>query len=361
MSEPTDLMEAWTMRVGHEQRLNRTRRAIPKPEKDHLLVRVQAVGVCHSDCYIRDMKENIGDWAAEFVFGHEGAGEVVELGPGIDQAKFKVGDRVAIHIIPGCKECATCKLGHNRLCKMKGNGGYGLGRDGVFAEYASVQAYGCVKVPDNVSIEAAAIASDAVLTAYHAVKYTADVKPDQTIAIFGLGGLGLNGLQIAQHLGVKRILVVDKKREAVNLAVKLGVAPEDAFCTSDTDAKPIHQVVAEKGILVDTALDFVGHEQTIPSAQMVVRDLGLIVVVGLISQQAPLLPVLMTMKSLTIKGSYNGEVDALKDCLELLSQGVIRPEIEKTSIENLPQVMEDLDNGKYQGRMVLTPDWKHIG
>ncbi|KAF2159801.1 hypothetical protein M409DRAFT_37868 [Zasmidium cellare ATCC 36951] len=348
------------MRIGHEQPLHRTRHAIPKPEKDHLLVKIQAAGVCHSDCFIRDMKEPTLDWPAEFVLGHEGAGEVVELGPGIDQSQFKVGDRVAMHIIPGCNNCTTCRLGHRRLCKVKGNGGYGLGRDGMFAEYVSVQAYGCVKVPDNVSIEAAAIASDAVLTAYHAVKHTADVKPDQTIAIFGLGGLGLNGLQIAQYLGVKRILVADKKQEAVDLAVKLGVAPEDAFCTSNSEAKPIHEVVAEKGILVDTVLDFVGHEQTILSAQLTVREVGLIVLVGLISQQGPLLPLVMTMRSITFKGSYNGEVNALKECLDLLSRGVIKPEIEKTSIENLQQVMDDLDAGKYQGRMVLTPDWKEL-
>lgn len=361
MTKQPSTMNAWKVRVGHEQPLHRTRHPIPQPPQDHILVKIQASGVCHSDCFIRDLKKASPNWPAEFVLGHEGAGEIVELGPGVDESKFSVGDRVAMLIVPGCTKCTTCKLGHRRLCKAKGNGGYGLGRDGMFAEYVAVRAYGCVKVPDSVSIEAAAVASDAILTAYHAVKHTAEVKPDQTIAILGLGGLGLNGLQIAQHLGVKRILVCDKKKEAVDLAIKLGVAPEDAFCTSDQDAKPIHEVVAEKGILVDTVIDFVGHEQTILASQMTVREVGLIVQVGLISPQGPLLPVLVTTKSLTICGSYSGEVDGLRECLDLLAKGVIRPEIEKTSVENLPRVMEDLDAGKYQGRMVLMPDWKDLG
>lgn len=360
MGEAANTMNAWHVRIGHKQPLHRTRKAIPQPGKDQILVKIQAAGVCHSDCFIREMEAPVRDWPAEFVLGHEGAGEIVELGLGVDESRFKVGDRVAMHIIPGCKDCITCKLGHRRLCKAKDNRGYGLGQDGMFAEYVSVQASGCVKVPGNVSIEAAAIASDAILTAYHAVRYTADVKPDQTVAIFGLGGLGLNGLQIAKYLGVKRVLVCDKKQEAVNLAIKLGVAPEDAFCSGNAQAPSVQQVVAERGILVDTVLDFVGHEQTILAAQLTVRDLGLIVIAGLISQQAPLLPLVVTTKAITIKGHYNGEVDGLKECLDLLAQGVIQPEIGKTSIENLVQVLDDLDAGNVQGRMVLTPDWKDV-
>lgn len=354
------MMNAWKKRVSHDRPVYLTRTPIPKPSQGHVLVRLQAAGVCHSDCLIRDTMDSRSGWPSEFILGHEGAGEIVQLGAEVDDTRIKIGDRVAIQIVPGCGSCTTCKLGHPRLCKQGGNGGYGLGRDGMFAEYIAVRADGCVKVPEGVSIEAAAIASDAVLTAYHAVRYTADVKPDQTIAIFGLGGLGLNGLQIAQHLGVKRILVCDRKKEAIDLAVKLGVAPEDAFCTADPTAKKIHQAVTEKGIAVDTVLDFIGHEETALSAQLTVRDVGLIVLVGLISHRAPLLPPLVASHSLTIKGSFSGEVDGLKDCLQLLAQGVIKPEIQTTSIRNLLQVMEDLDAGKYQGRMVLTPDWNDV-
>lgn len=187
-------MQAWRVRPGDSQPLVRRRITTPKAQPNELLVKILAMGVCHSDCAIRDAPrspEARRDWAAEFTLGHEGAGEIVHIGSGVDASRFVVGDKVAIHIIPGCNQCLSCRSGLQRICRAKDNGGYGLGRDGFFQEYAAVRADAAVKVPEGVSIAEAAIAADAVLTAYHAVKYAAEVKPEQTILINGLGGLGL--------------------------------------------------------------------------------------------------------------------------------------------------------------------------
>lgn len=255
-------------------------------------------------------------------------------------------------------------------------GNYGLGRNGFFAEYVAVQSRAAIRLPDAVSFEDGAVSADAVLTAYYAVKYTAAVQPEQTIVIYGLGGVGLNALQTAMHIGVKRILVVvrarhagypiihvadrkqDKRQETIDAAIKLGITAEDAFCTSDANRKPIHEVVAESGILVDTSIDLVGHDQTILSAQMTLRPAGKMVIVGLFSPQAPLIPMLVVCNNLTIQGSYSGSIEAFHECLHLMARGVLKPSIDTGSIEDVPKILKDLDDGKIRSRMVLLPDWR---
>ena len=350
-------MHAWRTRIGEADPIVRRQVPVPTPAASEILVKIQAMGVCHSDCSIRDREQLPPTWMKEFTLGHEGAGEVVSLGADVDASLFRIGDRVAIQIVPGCNDCLTCRMGHQRLCKEPGNGGYGLGRDGMFQEYAAVRADAAVKVPESVSIEEAALAADAILTAYEAVKYTANVQPGQTILLMGLGGLGLNGLQTVMHLGVKRIIVCDTKQAALDVAIRFGVPPEDAIRVGGAQEKPLNEILTSRGIVVDTVIDFAGHEQTILAAQLCVRPGGLIVVVGLLSRQATLIPVVVASSMITIKGSFAGTIDSLRECLELMAQGVIRPEIETRPIGELLQTMKDLDNGSYTGRRVFLPEW----
>lgn len=354
-------MNAWRMRAGNPEPIVRRQIPVPTPAANEVLVKIQAMGVCHSDCYIRDRPQLPPNWPEEFTLGHEGAGDIVALGSGVDPELLSEGDRVAIHIVPGCYECLTCRLGIRQICKAAGNGGYGLGRDGVFSEYAAVRADAVVKVPDGVRFGDAALAPDAILTAYHAVKYTAElgVKPNQTVLLLGLGGLGLNAVQVARHLGVRRLVVCDRKQAALDLAVKLGVPEEDAIRVGEPTDQPLHEVLAGRDIVVDTAIDFAGHEQTLLAAQLCVRPAGLIVMVGLLSEQAPLIPVVVASNMINIKGSFAGPIESLHECLELMAKGVIRPENETKSIEDLLQTLRDLDDGKYTGRRVLSPDWKN--
>lgn len=117
----------------------------------------------------------------------------------------------------------------------------------------------------GVSAAAAAIAADAVLTSYHAVKGLAKIQSNETVLLYGLGGVGLNGLQVILHLGPKRVIVVEKQQELLAEAVRLGVASQDVFCPSND--KKIEDYIAAEKIVVDTAIDFVGAEQTFSSAQ----------------------------------------------------------------------------------------------
>ncbi|KAF7196138.1 alcohol dehydrogenase [Pseudocercospora fuligena] len=332
---------------------------IPKCAPNGVLVKMLAMGVCHSDCLIIARPEPLPG-CSEFTLGHEGAGEILEIGSE-NPNNLKIGDKVSIHIVPGRGKCRECTLGFRRLCKQPDNGGYGLEKDGFMQEVVAARADACVKIPEGVRIEDAAIAADAILTAFHAIKYTGEVGPEDTVAIIGLGGLGLNGVQIVKHLGVREenIYVMDKKAEAVKAAIRLGVKKENAFCSGDEEyeKKPMHEVLAERGVGIDKVVDFVGHDQTHITAQRIVRPAGTIVVVGLLSMQTPLLPGLMVTKCYTIKGTFAGEMEGLKECLNLLAKGVIRPQLSTASINGLPQVLKDLDDGKYEGRKVLLPEW----
>lgn len=244
-------------------------------------------------------------------------------------------------------------------CGTDGSGNYGLGADpGSFAEYMVIQARAAVKIPPGVDMNAASLSTDAVLTSFSAVKYTANVQKDQTIVIFGLGGVGFNGLKTALHLGVKRVLVVDTRQEVLDAAVEIGVAPADAFLAGGQDAPKITEVVAKDGIFVDTCIDFVGNEQTIGAAQAILRPKGTLVLVGLLGQTATLIVPMMVVNALVIKGSFNGTPEMHREVLELMAQGVLKPAIQTGSINDLPRVLKDLDEGKIKNRMVLLPDWK---
>lgn len=354
-------MQAWKCYVGDINPLRRVQVPIPTPNPEQVLLKVLAMGVCHTDCTLLAMKQPIHGMGADFILGHEGVGEIVQLGSEVSPTDFSIGDRVGVHLTAGChrETCLECTRGLHNLCKSEG-GHYGVGRDGLFAEYIAIHHRAAFHIPANLDNAHAAVAADAVVTAYHAVKTSAAVQPDQTIVIYGLGGLGLNALQTAQHLGVKQILVVDKRKSSIEAAIALGVPRENAFCTSDASTPTLQESITSRNLAIDTCIDFAGHADTVTSAQMVLRPGGTLVLVGLLAENVPLLPLVSVVSGLTIKGSYNGSGQAYRECLDLMARGVLTPEVQIGSVEDLPDVLQRLDDGDIQGRMVLMPDWRAV-
>ncbi|KAK4610612.1 Alcohol dehydrogenase [Fulvia fulva] len=351
-------MQAWRYRFENTEP-HLAEAPVPVPAADGLLVKVLAMGVCHSDCTLLGMNEPILGMRPEFTMGHEACGEIVQLGSDVDKSAFAIGDKIVMLIIPGCgkQTCPDCSRGFTTICRSPDSGNYGLGiSDGFFAEYVTVAQRAAVKVPEGLDLASAAVSADAVLTAYQAIKDTGNPQPDHTIAIFGLGGVGLNGLQTALHMGVKNLLVADKRQASLDEAIKLGVPKSHTFLVGE--GTPIEQYVAEQQLQVDMAFDFAGHEQTFQAAQMVVRNAGTIVLVGLFSPTVPLIPLVSVLKAVTIKCHYNGDIKGLRECLELVGKGVLKPVVETGSIRDLPRVLKDLDEGRVRNRMVLLPDWK---
>ena len=173
---------------------------------------------------------------------------------GSEVTDFQVGDMVSVQPIPGCGEasCSECTNNVAQLCTRGER--YGIGHDGSFAPYVAIKARAAVRVPKGVSAAAGAVATDAIMTAYNAVAGRAKAKKSDTVLVYGLGGLGFNALQILLDIG-SRVIVVDKRQAVLDDAVKFGVKPEDAVPATTTD---VAKWVQEKGLSVDTVIDFVG-------------------------------------------------------------------------------------------------------
>lgn len=282
-------------------------------------------------------------------------------------------------ILPGCAEadCAECADGLTQLCQRGPR--YGGGQDGFFAPYVKVSERAAIKLPPNVSVAAGAVATDACMTAYHAVVGRARVTRGETVLILGLGGLGFNALQIALHLGA-RAIVSDKRQAVLDEAKRFGVKDEDIV---PPDIKDIGEWIRKKKIRVDKAIDFVSMQSTFSAAVdsgksspcllirvrqailhfwILVRLAGTVVSVGLLSSELSIPTSKMVRRQLSMLGSYAGTISDVKECLDLISQGHLVPQVEERSMRDFPTILEDLHQGKFKGRIVLIPendDWIH--
>lgn len=168
--------------------------------------------------------------------------------------------------MPGCGEgtCVECSRDLAQLCQHGHHSG--IGQDGFYAPYATIDVRGAVPLPKEVTPSAAAVATDAVTTAYHAITRRGEVKSNETIFLFGLGGLGFNALQIIKHIGA-RVIVSDIRQERLDAAAKLGIPREDLVPAG----RSVQEFVKENGLenTIDTVLDFVGTHQTFEDAQQI--------------------------------------------------------------------------------------------
>lgn len=139
---------------------------------------------------------------------------------------------------------------------------YGIGKDGSYAPYIAIKHWAATPLPDNVSYQAGAVATDACMTAYHAVVGTGDVQAGDNVLLIGIGGLGFNAMQIAKARGA-RVIVRDTRQEVLDEAKKFGIAEDDIVPVD----KKMDEWVKEKGLILDTVVDFAGKEETFEAAQ----------------------------------------------------------------------------------------------
>ncbi|KAL4898289.1 alcohol dehydrogenase [Aspergillus ambiguus] len=322
---------------------------IPEPPPSGFLVKLLASGVCHSDQALLDVEDR-PHFDDVYTLGHEGCGEIIKIGHQVNDPRFKLGDRVALLAVPGCGQpsCSDCSRDLPQLCP---NGQHhGIGQDGFYAEYVAIDARGAIPVPDAVSSAAAAVATDAVNTAYHGITRRAEVQPYETVFLFGLGGLGFNALQIVQSIGA-RVIVSDLRQEKLDAAVDHGLPPGDIV----RKGMSIPDFVAQNGLegRIDTVLDFAGTNQTFRDAQQIVRRGGKILCVGTLDRKNELDMKIGIRKRLSIIFSYGGQYEDLVEVLDLIARGVIQPQVETRSLLEFPHVLKDLCDGKIKDRVAL--------
>src|SRR6202161_2185612 len=217
---------------------------IPEPGAGEVLVRIETSGLCHTDIHAAH-----GDWPVKptppFIPGHEGVGYVEKLGTGVSNRA--IGDRVAIAWLGyACGECRYCNSGWETLCEKQQNSGYSV--NGTFAEYAVVPAAFASPVPDGISSRDAAPLTCAGVTTYKAIK-VARVAPAETVAIFGVGGLGHLALQYARIAG-GFVIAVDIEDHKLAMATELGADHVVNARTSD----PVEAIQALGGADVAVAV-----------------------------------------------------------------------------------------------------------
>jgi NDMA-dependent alcohol dehydrogenase len=193
------------------------------PKQGEVLVKIVASGMCHSDEHL-----TTGDlpFALPIIGGHEGAGIVQEVGEGVSW--LSPGDHVVFGFIPSCGRCPSCSTGHQNLCDLGALMGLGLqvtdgtsrhhAKDkdlglmcllGTFAHHTVVNEASCIKIDKDVPLDRACLLGCGVVTGWGSSVYAAEVKPGDTVAVVGVGGIGANAIQGAKLAGAKRIIAID--------------------------------------------------------------------------------------------------------------------------------------------------------
>lgn len=316
---------------------------IPKVTTGKVLVKMIATGVCHTDLHAMH-----GDWPVKptvpFIPGHEGVGEVVEIGEGIHH--LKVGDKVGVPwLYSACGHCDHCYAGWETLCKEQQNSGYSV--NGSFAEYCLADGEYVGVIPEGVDLLEIAPILCAGVTVYKGLKMT-EAKTGDWVAISGIGGLGHVAVQYAKTMGFN-VVAIDVDDSKLELAHKLG---------ADVGINALKQDVKEAvmaatgdgchGVLV-TAVSPKAFEQAV----QIIRRGGTMVLNGLPPGKFDLSIFDMVLEGITVRGSIVGTRLDLKEALEIAARGKVKAHISVEPLENINDIFDRMEAGKIDGRIVV--------
>lgn len=248
---------------------------IPSFSETDILVRVRAAGICHSDAHYRAGRSSMG--MLPITLGHEVAGEVEWVGSQV--TTVKAGERVALHYNISCGNCHYCITGNEQFCTTVKMLGHHV--DGGYAEYIAVPARNAVPLPQEIPFAEAATLMCASATALHAL-HKGRLKAGETVAVFGVGGLGLSAIQLAKAMGAVEVYAVDIQQDKLELASEYNAIPIHA---GRNDAvEEIRRLTKGRG--VDVALEMIGLQQTMKQTVESLGVMGRAVIVGI--SQIPL-------------------------------------------------------------------------
>jgi D-arabinose 1-dehydrogenase-like Zn-dependent alcohol dehydrogenase len=326
----------------------------PIPIEEEVLIKISACGVCHSDIHLTDgffdlgngEKITLADRGTELPFtpGHEITGKVVAKG---EKANIDIGDEGIVFPWIGCQSCSSCEKSLETLCE---NPKYlGARLNGGYSDHILVPSAKYIVPYGNLKPAQAAPYACSGLTAYSALKKVAHTKKDEFILIIGAGGVGINGILLAPSLHNAKIVAIDidknKRIEAVNAGACIAFSPDQIT--------EINQYCSGK---IVAAIDFVGAENTTKFAVNIIKKGGTVVVVGLYGGSISLAIPLIPMRSLKLIGSYVGELNELKELINIIKNGSIKLiNIKTQKLSTANDAIKDLRNGKVNGRIVLEP------
>lgn len=235
-----------------------------------VLVRVRAAGICHSDVHYRAGKSPV--YPLPMTLGHEVAGVVEAVGREV--RRVRPGDRVCLHYMVTCGNCYYCSAGSEQFCES----GRMIGHytDGGYAEFIAVPERNAVLLPEEIPFEQGATLMCASATALHALRKSR-LRGGETLAVFGVGGLGYSAVQLGRAFGAREVFAVDISERKLGLAEKVGAVPVNAARADPVEE--IHRLTGGRG--VDVALELIGLPLTMEQALRSLAIFGRAVIVGI--------------------------------------------------------------------------------
>jgi 2-desacetyl-2-hydroxyethyl bacteriochlorophyllide A dehydrogenase len=332
----------------------------PDPEPiagDDAVVRVEATGICGSDLHIYHGRVSI---EPGFVIGHEYVGTVVETGDSVSQVA--TGDRVLGTYCTACGGCFHCRRGEYHKCDSSRVFGHGatLGSlQGAQADLVLVPNANLTlrRVPEGLSNDVALFAGDVAGTGYHAICGDAampePLEPGATVAVLGLGPVGLCAVQVAKASGASAVIAVDTVEDRLRMAGSFGAVP--VHLTEEDPRGRVKELTEGRG--VDLSVDAVGHPDALDLACRLARKAGTVSVIGVYAERAEVHMGVVWIKALRWRTGHANVIGHLDRVLAMLSAGVIDPSPLVThhmALDDAPEAYEIYDRREAL-KIVLTP------
>jgi len=318
--------------VGKPLRIDKI--PVPKLGPGDVLVEIKACGICGSDIHI--VYEEVTPTAyTPITLGHEPSGVI--FGIGSEVKDWKIGNRVTINPFLTCGQCINCLSGNSQVCLSRRV--IGIHTEGGLAEFLKVPGKNLVYLPENIPFDQGGIIVDAVATPFHAITNRGSLKAGEKVAVFGCGGLGIHGVQIAKVSGASLVIAVDAIESALERAKKVG-ADEVINPRKENPVGKIKELT--EGMGVDLAVEFVGIKETIEHAVRSVRVGGRTVVVGLGPETISLPPPTTFVRNeLSFLGSYGSTILEIQNVIGLVAGGKL--DLSESITERFP--LEEVNKG----------------
>lgn len=323
----------------------------PEPRPNEVRIEVEACGVCFHDVVTRNgvMKRGV---SLPFIPGHEVSGIIDTVGPLVQD--FKRGDRVTTaqrrHV---CGRCRYCRTGRETGCAEREFLGDG-GLNGGYAEMVCVGEENVTLVPDGVKLDEAAVVSCAIGTGLNAIRDVAHVQPGERVLITGAGGgLGIHGVQIARLAGA-HVIAVTTSEEKIEPIRQAGA--HEVLLVGKGEDFSARVKKATGGAGVDVAIDNVGSAVFQPTRRSLAAYGRWVFVGQLTGEFVQLNPAQIFMQAITIQSAKSTSREQLRDALELVRRGQVKPMITgRMALEDAPRVHKLVESGQSTGRILLRP------
>lgn len=323
---------------------------VPRPVGEQVLLRVDAAGLCHSDLHVIDSAPGRLPYELPFTLGHEVVGTVVAVGE--DAGGGWLGRLCAVYGIWSCGTCRNCLRGRENYCfALTGAIGGGIGRDGGLADYMLVPTTRHLVPADGGDPIRLAPLTDAGLTAFHALRPHRDRLAGAAVVVIGIGGLGHLALQLLAAAPVACLVAVDPRREARDLATRLGAT--HVVPSAGDGLEQVRVATGPEG--ADLVLDFVGTEETLTAAARLLGPGGRVVLVGSAGGRLTVSKGADLPRGWGVEAPFWGTREDLAAVVALADAGQLHAETETYRLEEAVVAYERLRSGAVRGRAVVVP------